>query len=302
VRDLEVAMRRSGIYTVLALLVVVAPVSAIAAPAGCGTQTCAATVTPSPAVPAPAAAAASPAETAELLRLVNAHRAAHGLAQLTVDPALTEIARSHTARMTAAHDIWHNDPLFTRSSHHTLGISVLGENVAKNFSVAGTHAVLLGSPPHRHNIELPEFRLAGFAVQHGSNGMIFVTEDFGSARSTPGPTPLVRHTSKPARPVAAPAHKPRTSNKPATTPHAKVPAKKIVVRRRPPQARADADPPTVSRTLLDVRPVARRGPVHADAAESSTVAFALLALLLPLGLLPWIGRSRRRARRTSRQT
>jgi uncharacterized protein YkwD len=144
-------------------------------------------------VPAPAAApTASPAPpkagysstgTWQLLALVNKRRHAAGLAPLTLDPKLASIARSWVERMVARDALSHNDALFSRSSHASLKMKALGENVGWNYSVAAQHAAFVNSPGHRSNLDMPGFRAAGFAVVRGADGRIWSTEDFGTPKA-----------------------------------------------------------------------------------------------------------------------
>ncbi len=51
------------------------------------------------------------------------------------------------------------------------------ENVALEMDVAGAHAILMNSPPHRANILSANYNAIGVAVMH-SGDRIYVTEDF----------------------------------------------------------------------------------------------------------------------------
>jgi uncharacterized protein YkwD len=215
--------------------------------------------------------------TTRLYALVNAHRTAKGLHPLTVNARLAGIAKSWTSGMARTGNFAHNDALFSKASHRSLGMSTLGENVAFNYSVEAAHAALLNSPHHLYNIELPAFAVGGFAVVVDSTGKYWVTEDFGSApRAVAAPAPpvraaVVRPVAKPVRqvvaprpvahvaPVAKPAPKaaPKAAPKPAAVPVAHVAARPV----------PEADLSTV--------------------AGESSVAAAGVAAHAPTGALPW---------------
>lgn len=137
-------------------------------------------------IPAPTAAPAvgySATGTWQLLAKVNAHRRAMGLTPLKVNSKLAAAARTWTEHMAASGTLAHNDALFSRTSHQTLGMKSLGENVGWNYSVTAQDAAFLHSPLHRANVESKTFRSAGFAVVRGKDGRIWSTQDFGTPSS-----------------------------------------------------------------------------------------------------------------------
>jgi hypothetical protein len=149
-----------------------------------------------------------------LLALVNAERVANGLVPVVDDPALRGWAEQWSLHMAATGVLAHNDALFTRAAHTTLRIKVFAENVAwddAQFGVVGAHNQFRGSEHHRDNMLGSAYRLAGFAVARDSKGRVWVTEDFGTARTAvaaapaPAPRPAVppvTRTPAPVRPVA----------------------------------------------------------------------------------------------------
>jgi uncharacterized protein YkwD len=142
---------------------------------------------PAPA-PAPTAPVAKPAgylPTAswQLLADVNKHRRARGLRALTVDPRLAAAARAWAERMAAQDTLSHNDPLFSAASHRRLAMRSLGENVGFDISVGAQGKAFLASRHHRANVELPGFRVAGFAVVRDRAGHLWSVEDFGTPRA-----------------------------------------------------------------------------------------------------------------------
>jgi hypothetical protein len=154
--------------------------------------------------------------TARLYTLVNTHRAAIGLRPLSLDRRLADVAKSWTLHMAATGVLSHNDALFTKTMHTTLGIKNFGENVAyASLGVDRANVILLESPKHRENIENGAFAVGGFAVYQDAKGVTWVTEDFG----TPPVTVAARVAPKP-RPVASPPApvKPRPAARPAPAP------------------------------------------------------------------------------------
>jgi len=191
------------------------------------------------------------AETTQLLALINAHRATHSLRPVMLDDALTAIAQPHTAAMVKANRLFHNDALFTRETHRRLGIKIFGENVGYGASVADNHDGFLASKLHHDNIDNPAFVLIGLGVARSSDRRVWVTEDFGSARTAPVTTPSPTRAAPPSprpRPAsatpAASASAPRRPRAVATT----TPA------RRPSTVRAAPGPVVAS-------PAARTAPV-----------------------------------------
>jgi uncharacterized protein YkwD len=199
------------------------------------------------------------AGTARLYALVNAHRTAKGLKALSVHTRLAGIARDWSTSMARTGNFAHNDALFTKASHRSLGMATLGENVAFNYSVEAAHLALLNSPHHLYNIELPAFAVAGFAVVLDGTGKYWVTEDFGSAPRSAAPAgpvagpvaapvarPVVRRVqaAPEAAPKAAPRPAPRKAAKPAAAPAVRTAP--VVAPRPAPEAEAAAVPVTVA--------------------------------------------------------
>jgi uncharacterized protein YkwD len=173
-------------------------------------------------------AASWPADRADLaaqvVALVNAHRAQLGLTPLVVSPTLTATAQWKARNMAAFRYLDHDDPApdartaderIAACGYHSTG---WGENIA--FGYATAQAVVdawLASPEHRANIERPEFRATGA----GAAGLptywaqsFGVTADAGSvvpaavAPTTPAPGPTATTQSDAA---LAPAHAAKAS-------------------------------------------------------------------------------------------
>jgi uncharacterized protein YkwD len=146
-----------------AALVVTAPAAAAPAAvpaAAAGVGDC----TPSATWPATRADLA-----AEVVSLVNAHRAKLGLAALVVSPTLTAAATWKARHMAAYSYMDHSDPgppvartMGERFAACGYTQATSGENIAAGYATA--QAVVdgwLNSPGHRANIERPEYRSTG---------------------------------------------------------------------------------------------------------------------------------------------
>jgi len=117
----------------------------------------------------------------QLVELINQERVREGLQPLVVDERLTQAARKHTELMVKNKALSHQfdgepSPQM-RFVDENLRADRLAENVALEMDVAGAHAVLMNSPPHRANILSPSYNAVGVGVMH-SGDLLYVTEDF----------------------------------------------------------------------------------------------------------------------------
>jgi uncharacterized protein YkwD len=122
-------------------------------------------------VPSPSWPADQADLAAQVITLVNAHRAQLGLVPLVVSPTLTAAAEWKARNMAAYGYLNHDDPA---PDSRTADERVLacgypatqwGENIGTGY--ANAQAVVdawLASPEHRANIERPEFRATGVGV------------------------------------------------------------------------------------------------------------------------------------------
>lgn len=122
----------------------------------------------------------------ELLELLNADRAAAGLAPLRMQTTLRDYARHHAADELAQGTIWHD--MSEYQSQAPTGWYALGENVAYNSSVAGIHQAYMASPPHRANILSSSYNYVGIGFSVASDGTLFNSEDFMGHADTGLPT------------------------------------------------------------------------------------------------------------------
>lgn len=130
----------------------------------------------------------------EMLRLVDADRlnpandpetGGHAL-RLKWDPRLAEAALEHSQDMAAHHYFSHyapngNSPV-ERITLRGVQWRSIGENIAKNFTVAAAESAFMNEPRfepnHRGNLLNPKFNAIGIGIVRGSDGMIYVTQDF----------------------------------------------------------------------------------------------------------------------------
>jgi uncharacterized protein YkwD len=168
-------------------------------------------------------AASWPADRADLaaqvVALVNAHRAQLGLAPLVVSPALTASAQWKARNMAALRYLEHDDPApDARTADERVAAcgyrsTMWGENIAMGYSTAqAVFDAWLDSPEHRANIERPEFRATGVGAAGAPTywaQSFGATVDAGSvvptavtpAAAAPAPAPVTQSTAS-----LAPAH------------------------------------------------------------------------------------------------
>lgn len=119
---------------------------------------------------------------AQMLEMVNRERAAAGLKALAPDPALTEVARAHSADMFARGYFAHVTPEglspFDRMAAAHITFRIAGENLALAPTLKLAHTGLMNSPGHRANILRPEFGRVGIGIMDGGFRGIMVSQEF----------------------------------------------------------------------------------------------------------------------------
>ena len=145
------------------------------------------------------------------LSKINASRAAAGLAPVSVHSDLTPDARTHSAEMMAAGDIYHTSPLSAVAS----GWEALAENVGAGPSVDSLHAAFMASSGHRRNI-LGDYNYVGIGVSQSDSGQLWVTVIF-MRKGAPAPAPTTATTTTTAAPAPTPAPAPEPVPVPTTT-------------------------------------------------------------------------------------
>lgn len=129
----------------------------------------------------PATAAPDAIENA-FVTMINEHRAANGLAPLSVDPLLVTGARSWSTQMKAAGRISHDPNL---SASYTGNWSAIGENVGSGPASRTLNNAFIASPGHNANLLRPDYVALGIGVVT-DGPVIYVTERF-LATGAPAP-------------------------------------------------------------------------------------------------------------------
>jgi hypothetical protein len=124
-----------------------------------------------------AGAADVPAE-ARFLELINADRAANGLAPLSYRLDVVPVARGWTDRMVAEQRLYHNPSMSSQMPGDWISI---GENVGYGGGVERLHTAFMNSPGHRANV-LGDFHSAGIGVSTDGKGTMWVTVNFIKSR------------------------------------------------------------------------------------------------------------------------
>jgi uncharacterized protein YkwD len=132
---------------------------------------------------------------AQVLDLVNAHRAELGLAPLAVSPTLTAAATWKAQHMAAFGYLSHDDPAppTARSPGERLAAcgypgDTWGENIAMGYATArDAFDAWLASPEHRANIERPDFVATGIAV--AGTQQPYWAQSFGAVLDATSPAP-----------------------------------------------------------------------------------------------------------------
>ena len=166
-------------------------------------------------VPAPSWPADRADLAAQVVTLVNAHRAQLGLVPLAVSPTLTATAEWKARDMAAYGYLDHDDPApVARTADERLaacGYSATswGENIATGY--ASAQAVVgawLASPEHRANIERPEYRATGVGAAGAPTywaQSFGAVADVGSVVAAPVALPLAPATAEAPSGATAPA-------------------------------------------------------------------------------------------------
>ncbi|MGB5657797.1 MAG: CAP domain-containing protein [Acidimicrobiia bacterium] len=147
----------------------------------------------------------------DFLSRINASRSAAGLPPVSMHSDLVPDARSHSAEMMAAGQIYHSSNLAGVAS----GWEALGENVGAGPSVDSLHSAFMNSAGHRANI-LGDYNYVGVGVA-GEGDVLWVTVIFmrkGAApeatTTTTTTTTTVPATTSTTTTIAAPAAIPTT--------------------------------------------------------------------------------------------
>jgi uncharacterized protein YkwD len=114
--------------------------------------------------------------------LVNQERQQAGLRPLVPDPAMTELARRHSADMFArgyfAHDTPEGLSPFDRMNKANIRFLTAGENLALAPTLQVAHTGLMNSPGHRANILQRDFGRVGIGIMDGGMRGLMVSQEF----------------------------------------------------------------------------------------------------------------------------
>jgi uncharacterized protein YkwD len=143
---------------------------------------------------------ANTALAAEVVRLVNVHRAGLGLKPLAVSPTLTASATWKAQHMATYNYMAHQDiaPPIARSAGDRIAAcgyasAGWGENIAAGWpSAASVVNAWLQSPGHRANIENRAFVVTGSGVAAAANGTLAWAQDFGMADDSHAAPPATK--------------------------------------------------------------------------------------------------------------
>lgn len=142
-------------------------------------------------------AGADSASEAGFLAKINASRATHGLAPLSVDGGLTSHARKHTQDMMDADGIFHSSSGELKAAAGS-GWSKLGENVGRGGTVDTLHQAFMKSPGHKANV-LGDYNKVGIGTGT-KDGVLYVTVVFmakGTSSGSSGSSGSTNPTPKP---------------------------------------------------------------------------------------------------------
>jgi uncharacterized protein YkwD/Flp pilus assembly protein TadD len=148
-----------------------------------------------------APAQATPEEIARLeadaLALLNAARLEEGLPLLILDTPLTEIARRHSQELAERGVVSHHSNMYGLSTERRIRVTYpevprLGENIARNRTIARAHEGLMRSPGHRANCLDPSFTHVGIGVARSGRYALYLTQVFVQA----GPAAMGQATER----------------------------------------------------------------------------------------------------------
>ncbi|GIF02946.1 CAP domain-containing protein [Actinoplanes siamensis] len=133
--------------------------------------------------PAEAAAASETTMQADIVKLTNAERTAHGCAALKVDNRLIAAARGHSAYMAQTGSFSHTGrggSNFVARERAAGYQKPSAENIAWGYrSGKDVVSAWMKSPGHRTNILNCKSKTVGVGVVYSRGGAPYVTQDFG---------------------------------------------------------------------------------------------------------------------------
>ena len=114
--------------------------------------------------------------------LLNQDRIRNGLPALTLDPALSELARKKSRDMHENNYFAHTSPTYGSAAQmlRTFGYSFtsVAENIAHHATVEKSQAAFMSSAGHRRNILGSQWTKVGIGIWKDSQGFVYVTQLF----------------------------------------------------------------------------------------------------------------------------
>lgn len=122
------------------------------------------------------------AQEEKLFNLINRDRKANGLSPLTLDPALSRIARIKSEDMRDNRYFAHESPTYGKArqmlEHFGYTFRGVGENIAHHATVEKAQAAFMTSAGHRRNILSSTWEKVGVGVCYDKDGYIYATQIF----------------------------------------------------------------------------------------------------------------------------
>lgn len=141
-----------------------------------------ATKTPIPSTGDDYTTALTQVQEENMLNLLNQERILQGFAPLTLDPALSQIARVKSNDMKTNRYFAHESPTYGRVSdmlrHFSYSFTSAGENIAHHTTTEKAHAAFMSSDGHRRNILSSAWQKVGIGIVYDDNGYVYATQIF----------------------------------------------------------------------------------------------------------------------------
>lgn len=122
------------------------------------------------------------AQEQEAGNLLNSDRSRYNLAQLTIDPELSRIARIKSQDMLTGGYFSHTSPTYgdvrDMLTHFGYSYTAASENIARHATVEKAQAAFLSSPGHRRNIMSTAYTKVGLGVALTAEGYVYLTQIF----------------------------------------------------------------------------------------------------------------------------
>ena len=122
------------------------------------------------------------AQEREAGNLLNSDRSRYNLPALTIDPALSSIARIKSQDMLAGGYFAHTSPTYgsvrDMLTHFGYPYTAAGENIARYATIDKAQAALMSSPGHRRNILSTSYQKVGVGIALSAKGHVYLTQIF----------------------------------------------------------------------------------------------------------------------------